>query len=92
VVLNLNDSFVSRIAGRVREGVKVTYFGVDPSIADRLPELQEADVRFEDSFVPPEPTAADGLLKPMTNDVSRCASGPPTGLVPWFSNSAAWPP
>jgi UDP-N-acetylmuramyl tripeptide synthase len=64
VVLNLNDSFVSRIAGRVREGVKVTYFGVDPSIADRLPELQEADVRFEDSFVPPEPTAADGLLKP----------------------------
>jgi lipid II isoglutaminyl synthase (glutamine-hydrolysing) len=64
VVLNLNDSFVSRIAGRVRGGVRVTYFGVDPSIADRLPELQEADVRFEDSFTPPEPTAADGLLKP----------------------------
>jgi len=64
VVLNLNDSFVSRIAGRVRDGVTVTYFGVDPSIADRLPELQEADVRFEDDFVPPAPTAADGLLKP----------------------------
>jgi len=64
VVLNLNDSFVSRIAGRVPEGVGVTYFGVDPSIADRLPELQEADVRFEDDFTPPEPTAADGLLKP----------------------------
>jgi len=64
VVLNLNDSFVSRIAGRVRDGVSVTYFGVDPSIADRLPELQEADVRFEDDFTPPEPTAADGLLKP----------------------------
>ncbi|HYO19521.1 MAG TPA: MurT ligase domain-containing protein [Dermatophilaceae bacterium] len=64
VVLNLNDSFVSRIAGRVPEGVKVTYFGVDPSIADRLPELQEADVRFEDDFTPPEPTEADGLLKP----------------------------
>jgi len=64
VVLNLNDSFVSRIAGRVPEGVSVTYFGVDPSIADRLPELQEADVRFEDDFTPPEPTAADGLLKP----------------------------
>ena len=64
VVLNLNDSFVSRIAGRVPDGVKVTYFGVDPSIADRLPELQEADVRFEDDFTPPEPTAADGLLKP----------------------------
>jgi UDP-N-acetylmuramyl tripeptide synthase len=64
VVLNLNDSFVSRIAGRVRDGVNVTYFGVDPSIADRLPELQEADVRFEDGFTPPKPTAADGLLKP----------------------------
>jgi len=64
VVLNLNDSFVSRIAGRVRTGVSVTYFGVDPSIADRLPELQEADVRFEDDFTPPKPTAADGLLKP----------------------------
>jgi len=64
VVLNLNDSFVSRIAGRVRDGLGVTYFGVDPSIVDRLPELQEADVRFEDDFTPPEPTAADGLLKP----------------------------
>jgi UDP-N-acetylmuramyl tripeptide synthase len=64
VVLNIDDSFVSRIAGHVRDGVKVTYFGVDPSIADRLPELQEADVRFEDDFLPPAPSAADGLLKP----------------------------
>ena len=64
VVLNRNDSFVSRIAERVRDGVRVTYFGVDPSIADRLPELQEADVRFEDDFMPPQPTMADGLLKP----------------------------
>jgi UDP-N-acetylmuramyl tripeptide synthase len=64
VVLNIDDSFVSRIAGRVRDGVTVTYFGVDPSIADRLPELQEADVRFEDEFTPPRPTAVDGLLKP----------------------------
>jgi len=64
VVLNLDDSFVSRIAGRVRDGVAISYFGVDPSIADRLPELQEADVRFEDDFTPPEPTASDGLLKP----------------------------
>jgi len=64
VVLNLDDSFVSRIAGRVRDGVAISYFGVDPSIADRLPELQEADVRFEDDFTPPAPTAADGLLKP----------------------------
>ena len=40
------------------------YFGVDPSIADRLPELQEADVRFDDDFTAPEPGADDGLLKP----------------------------
>ena len=64
VVLNIDDSFVSRIAGRVAGGVEVRYFGVDPSIADRLPELQEADVRFEDDFAPPVPTATDGLLKP----------------------------
>ena len=64
VVLNIDDSFVSRIAGRVRDEVTVTYFGVDPSIADRLPELQEADVRFEDEFKPPQPTETDGLLKP----------------------------
>ncbi len=64
VVLNIDDSFVSRIAERVPDGVSVTYFGVDPSIADRLPELQEADVRFGDEFTPPRPTAADGLLKP----------------------------
>jgi lipid II isoglutaminyl synthase (glutamine-hydrolysing) len=64
VVLNIDDSFVSRIAGHVPAGVTVTYFGVDPSIADRLPELQEADVRFEDDFTPPRPSDADGLLKP----------------------------
>jgi UDP-N-acetylmuramyl tripeptide synthase len=64
VVLNIDDSFVSRIAEHVPDRVSVTYFGVDPSIADRLPELQEADVRFGDEFTPPRPTAADGLLKP----------------------------
>ena len=40
------------------------YFGVDASIADRLPELQEQDVRFEDDFVPPVAGPEDGLLKP----------------------------
>ncbi len=64
VVLNIDDSFVSRIAERVPDRVSVTYFGVDPSIANRLPELQEADVRFGDEFTPPRPTASDGLLKP----------------------------
>jgi UDP-N-acetylmuramyl tripeptide synthase len=64
VVLNLDDSFVSRIRDRVGEGVEVRYFGVDASIADRLPELQEQDVRFDDDFVPPTAGPDDGLLKP----------------------------
>jgi UDP-N-acetylmuramyl tripeptide synthase len=64
VVLNLDDSFVSRIRDRVSEGVQVTYFGVDASIADRLPELQEQDVRFDDDFTPPVAGPDDGLLKP----------------------------
>jgi UDP-N-acetylmuramyl tripeptide synthase len=64
VVLNLDDSFVSRIRDRVSEGVQVRYFGVDGSIADRLPELQEQDVRFDDGFVPPVAGPDDGLLKP----------------------------
>ena len=64
VILNLDDSFVSRIRDRVGEGVQVRYFGVDASIADRLPELQEQDVRFDDGFVPPVAGPDDGLLKP----------------------------
>jgi UDP-N-acetylmuramyl tripeptide synthase len=64
VVLNLDDSFIARGRDRIAEGVDVRYFGVDPSIADRLPELQEADVRFDDDFTAPEPGAGDGLLKP----------------------------
>ena len=64
VVLNLDDSFVSRIRDKVGDEVAVRYFGVDASIADRLPELQEQDVRFEDDFVPPVAGPEDGLLKP----------------------------
>lgn len=64
VVLNLDDSFVSRIRDRIAEGVAVQYFGVDASIADRLPELQEQDVRFDDDFVAPVAGPDDGLLKP----------------------------
>jgi len=80
VVLNIDDSFVARIAGRVPEGVAVTYFGVDPAIADRLPELQEADVRFEDEFTPPRPTEADGLLMPHDERSFEVRFGP-TGRV-----------
>jgi lipid II isoglutaminyl synthase (glutamine-hydrolysing) len=65
VVLNLDDSFVSRIRDRVAPGVVVRYFGVDASIADRLPELQEQDVRFDDDFTPPVAGPDDGLLRPL---------------------------
>jgi UDP-N-acetylmuramyl tripeptide synthase len=64
VVLNLDDSFIARIRDRVADGVGVTWFGVDASIADRLPELQEQDVRSDDDFTPPAPGPDDGLLKP----------------------------
>jgi lipid II isoglutaminyl synthase (glutamine-hydrolysing) len=75
VVLNLDDSFVSRIRDRVGDGVLVRYFGVDASIADRLPELQEQDVRFEDDFVPPVAGPHDGLLKPSDERVFEVVFG-----------------
>jgi UDP-N-acetylmuramyl tripeptide synthase len=65
VVLNLDDSFISRIRDQVAEGVQVRYFGVDASIADRLPELQEQDVRFDDDFTAPTAGPDDGLLRPV---------------------------
>ena len=64
VVLNADDSFISRVRGRLQPEVEVRWFGVDPSIADRLPELQEADVRFEDADARPEMGDHDGLLLP----------------------------
>ena len=64
VVLNRDDSFVARIKGELGSGISVRYFGVDPSVADGLPPLHEADVRFDDDFRAPHPTPADGLLHP----------------------------
>ncbi|HLS45408.1 MAG TPA: DUF1727 domain-containing protein, partial [Ornithinicoccus sp.] len=49
VVLNVDDSFISRIRSQVREGVDLSWFGVDPSCAEVLPELQETDVRVSES-------------------------------------------
>lgn len=63
VVLNRDDSFVARIP-QVADGVSVRYFGIDPAVADDLPPLYEADVRFDDDFAPPHTTPADGLLHP----------------------------
>ena len=64
VVLNADDSFISRVRDNLPPDVRVRWFGVDPSIADRLPELQEADVRFEDTAERPRLGADDGLLLP----------------------------
>jgi lipid II isoglutaminyl synthase (glutamine-hydrolysing) len=75
VVLNLDDSFIARIRDRVADGVGVTWFGVDASIADRLPELQEQDVRSDDDFTPPTPGPDDGLLKPADERVFSIVFG-----------------
>lgn len=64
VVLNADDAFVSRIAGQLAPGVGVQWFAVDPAVADRLPEIQEADVRFDDPADAPTLGDQDGLLLP----------------------------
>lgn len=62
VVLNRDDSYVSRIAND-KDCPSVTYFGLDESMSDRLAELQEADARFADDEVVPDAGARDGLLR-----------------------------
>lgn len=74
VVLNRDDSFVARIKDSVQPGVTVRYFGVAPSIADRLPELMEVDLRGEDSPAP-EPGPADALLDPVDDHAFRVRFG-----------------
>ncbi|MFX0538246.1 MurT ligase domain-containing protein [Ornithinimicrobium sp. Y1847] len=64
LVLNADDSYISRISGLVDPSVRVNWFAVDPSVADRLPELQEADVRFADDDVRPELGEHDAHLLP----------------------------
>lgn len=78
VVLNADDSFVSRIRAHLGEGVLLRWFGVDPSIADRLPELQEADVRFGAEDARPRLGAQDGLLLP-DDDGASCTVRFPGG-------------
>lgn len=68
LVLNRDDSFIARIAPDQRErGLEVRYFGAHPTIADRLPELLEADLRGDGDAeaLAPEPTGDDGLLRPL---------------------------
>ncbi len=76
VVLNIDDAFVMRIRERLGAGVEVGYFGVDTSIADRLPELQEQDVRFEDESTPHVASADDALLRPVDGRDFEVLLGP----------------
>ena len=64
VVLNLDDAFVARSRDVVAPEVEVRYFGLDESIAHRLSEILEADVRFDEDYEPPQPGAGTGLLRP----------------------------
>ncbi len=104
VVLNRDDSYISRIARRAGTrahppgtgasgsaepeagspaGPTIRYFGVHPEIADRLLELQEADLRDDADEPTPPLAAADGLLR--TLDERRfevvCADGRGVGPI-----------
>lgn len=65
VVLNIDDPYVNRIAGELGPGVEVRWFGLDQSIADRLGELQEQDVREQAEYTPPAAGSTDGFLRPV---------------------------
>ena len=53
------------IAAELADGVQVRWFGLDESIAARLGELQEQDVRAQDAYTPPPAGPLDGLLAPI---------------------------
>lgn len=63
VVLNRDDPYVARIADDP-DVPPARYFGLDESVLERLAELQEADVRFEDEAPTPDLGAQDVLLRP----------------------------
>ena len=62
VVANADDPFVARAADAV--GVPVRWFGLDESIAHRLPELIEHDSRFDDALAVHDPGPGDARLRP----------------------------
>jgi len=86
VVLNLNDSFVSRIAGKVHDGVKVSYFGVDPSIADRPTSGSRT------TSPRPSPRSPTGCSSRTTSAASRYVSVSLTGSARWSSSNGGWLP
>ena len=40
------------------------YFGIDPAVADEVPDLGEADVRFDDDFAPSDPGPRTACCSP----------------------------
>ena len=62
-VVNADDPYVCRAAPDF--GVPVRQFGLDASIADRLPELTEHDARFDDEAPPPAYGQGDARLRPI---------------------------
>ena len=60
-----NEGTARRIAGELGPGVEVRWFGLDESIADRLGELQEQDVREQAEYTPPAAGSTDGFLRPV---------------------------
>ncbi|MDO5502590.1 MAG: MurT ligase domain-containing protein [Actinomycetia bacterium] len=65
VVLNIDDPYVARSREVVQDSAQVRYFGLDESIAHRLPEILEADVRFDEDYQAPDPGPGTGLLRPI---------------------------
>lgn len=67
VVANADDPFIARAADAV--DVPVRWFGLDASIADRLPELTEHDARFDDEPVTRQYGPGDARLRPVDERV-----------------------
>lgn len=76
IVVNRDDSYVARSApGALDRGLSVNWFGVHASIADRLPELIEQDVRFGEDYQAPDPGRSDGLLRPIDEQAFEVVFG-----------------
>ncbi|WP_068402409.1 Mur ligase family protein [Kribbia dieselivorans] len=65
VVLNVDDSYISRIADGLADGVRVGWFGLDDSAKERLGELQEQDLRDATDVAPPSTGPTDAFLTPL---------------------------
>ncbi len=78
VVLNRDDSYVNRVRHDVRPGATIGWFGLDRTLAARLGELQEQDVRAGTADTGPLPPLgpADVRLVAVDDRSFRICSGP----------------